>query len=347
MDQALEDEVMAGFLATILPTCNLSHLPVLIGPERKHFAALLDAGRGLGLALSADGVGTKLLVAAATGRYREVGQDLVAMNVNDVLCLGARPVALLDYVALQRVRKDLLLGLAEGLRIGAEEAGVAVVGGEVAQVPEVLAGQGEGFELAGACLGVVPLDRVVDGSRLRPGDTVIGLTSSGLHANGFTLARKVLREAGLSLEDRPPPLGETLAEALLRPTRIYVRGVLALLEEVEVHGLAHITGGGLLNLLRLNPSVGYVLDALPEPPAIFQLLAEVGRIPPEEMYSVFNMGIGFCAVVPPEHTDRALRVLGEAGEEAIPLGSVTVEAATLRLPTRGLVGRGEAFLRLR
>src|SRR5262249_25655101 len=216
-----------------------------------YFANVVPVAPNLGIAISTDGVGTKLLVAEATGRFDTVGIDCVAMNVNDVLCVGARPIALVDYVACERAQPEMLAAIGKGLARGCEMAGVSCPGGELAQVPEMLRGvrSGSAIDLVGTAIGTVALDRVLAGQDARAGDVLLGLDSAGLHSNGYTLARRVLLENDrLTLDTRVPELGSTLADELLKPTHIYVKPILALLDAgLPVHALAHITGDGLFN----------------------------------------------------------------------------------------------------
>jgi phosphoribosylformylglycinamidine cyclo-ligase len=308
-----------------------------------HYASVLEIAPGLGLALCTDGVGSKVIVAEQARRFDTVGVDCVAMNVNDVICVGAEPIALVDYLAVERADPDMLQDVAVGLKRGAEAAGVEIPGGELAQVPELIRGHPSpgGFDLTAACVGTVALDRVITGERCAPGDAVVGLPSSGLHSNGYTLARRALLEdGGFSLDDRPPELeGASVADALLEPTVIYVRAVLELLHsQVPVHGLAHITGDGVLNLLRLSETAGFELDApLPVPP-VFGLIARAGGIDDAELYRVFNMGCGFCCVVPRERAQAAVTLLEGHHPGAAVIGRVTAETAHVRLPSVGLVG---------
>ena len=264
---------------------------------------MIRVAPNLGVALATDSVGSKVIVAEQAQRFSTIGIDCVAMNVNDLICVGAEPLALLDYLAVESAEPGLLAELAEGLRAGAEDAGVEIPGGEVCQLPEVIRGHPSpyGFDLVGSAFGTVALDAIVDGTACAAGDALIGLPASGVHSNGLTLARRVLLDdAGLSLGDRPPELrGASVADVLLEPTVIYVRAILELLRsDIPVHGLAHITGGGLLNLLRLGDRVGFeITEPLPVTP-VFSLIAELGDVPPAEMWEVFNMGCkGFCAVV--------------------------------------------------
>src|SRR3954469_24846519 len=304
-----------------------------------HYAAVLEIAPNLGIALCTDGVGSKLIVAEQTGRYDTVGIDCVAMNVNDVVCVGAQPIALLDYLAVEEPDPDVFAAIARGLKAGAEDAGVEIPGGEVAVLPELIRGHPSptGFDLTAACFGTVALDRIVSGAACRPGDALIGLPSSGLHSNGYTLARRALEPLGL--DARPDALGgASVADALLEPTVIYVRAVLNLIRSpgADVPGLAHITGGGLLNLLRLNDDVGFAIeDPLPVPP-VFGLVQELESVSDAEMWEVFNMGCGFCVACPPEHVEAAVEILAAAHPGTRRIGTVTDRAGRAEVPTRGV-----------
>ncbi|HLL86491.1 MAG TPA: phosphoribosylformylglycinamidine cyclo-ligase [Thermoleophilaceae bacterium] len=313
-----------------------------------HYASVLGIDDRTGLALATDGVGTKIVVAEALERYDTVGIDCVAMNANDVVCVGAEPIALLDYIAVEEAEPEMLAAIARGLRAGAEDAGIEVPGGELAQLPELVRGHPSprGFDLVGTCAGLVSLERVVTGAAIEPGDVVIGLPSTGIHSNGLTLARSTLPD----VSEAPPELGgRSVGEELLEPTAIYVRAVLALLADpaVEVHGLAHITGDGLLNLLRLEADVGYRIDApLPRPP-VFDLVAARGRVAPTELYEVFNMGCGFCCVVPAAHADTAVELLSAYHPGAGAIGESTDAAGVVEIPPEGLAGDRERGFRVR
>ena len=281
-----------------------------------------------------DGVGSKLIVAEQTGRYDTVGIDCVAMNVNDIVCVGAEPIALLDYLAVEQADPEVMRQIAVGLKRGAEQAGVEIPGGEVAVLPELIRGHPSphGFDLTAACVGTVPLDAIVTGADCRPGDALIGLPSSGLHSNGYSLARSAV--SGLSLDDRPAALGgASVADALLEPTVIYVRAALELLRSgLRVHGLAHITGGGMLNLTRLNPRrrLRDLRPAAGRRPCS-SLVRELGGVADAEMWEVFNMGCGFCAVVPESTADAATALLAAHHPGARRIGTVTRP----RRPRRG------------
>jgi phosphoribosylformylglycinamidine cyclo-ligase len=312
-----------------------------------HYASVLAIDDHTGIAICTDGVGTKVIVAMQAGRFDTIGIDCVAMNVNDVICVGAEPLAMVDYLAVEQPDAEVLRAIGEGLRTGAELAGIEIPGGELAELPELIRGHPSplGFDLAGACFGTVELDRVITGSAIAPGDIVIALPSSGIHSNGLTLARSALIEqGGYSLTDEVSQLGRSIGEELLQPTEIYVRAALDLLRSgITVHGLAHITGDGLLNLLRLNESVGYELDALPPTPPIFGLIESTAGLGEAQMYETFNMGVGFCCIVAASGSEDALALLRQHYPAAGRIGEVTPEPAVVRLPGVGIAGRKSGF----
>jgi phosphoribosylformylglycinamidine cyclo-ligase len=275
-----------------------------------------------------DGVGTKLKVATLAGRHRTVGIDLVAMSVNDALCCGAEPLFFLDYVAMSHDDPALLEAIVEGVSAGCVEADCALLGGETAIMPDLYA-KGD-YDLAGFCVGVVERRRVIDGSTIGPGDVVLGLAASGLHSNGFSLARRIVFQiGGLGVEDHVPELGATVGDALLEPTRIYVRPTRQVMGHYRVkrvvHGVAHITGGGLReNLERILPTgVRAVLrpGSWPVPP-VFAWLQRLGEVEPQEMERVFNMGIGLVLVVSPHFADSIQGQLADCGLASWPIGEV-------------------------
>jgi phosphoribosylformylglycinamidine cyclo-ligase len=284
-----------------------------------HYASVLRTDDRLGIAFAPDGVGTKMAVAERRGRFDTIGIDCVAMNVNDLICVGAEPIALLDFILCREANPEICGQIGRGLRSGAELAGVEIPGGEIAQVGDLVSG----WELSGSAIGLVALDGIVTGERAEPGDALIGLPSSGLHSNGYTLARAAL--ADVPLDDAR--LGRPLGDVLLEPTEIYVRAVLELLaSDVDVRGLAHITGDGLGNLTRLVAHVGYEIDdQLPVPP-IFDLIAELGEVSEDEMYEVFNMGCGFACVVAATDEAATLELLRGHYPDAKRIGSVTDRA---------------------
>lgn len=313
-----------------------------------YFANVIDLGHGLGLALSTDGVGTKLMIAQLAEKFDTVGIDCVAMNVNDVLCVGAEPLALLDYIAVEAPEPALLDALARGLYRGAEMAGVTIPGGEIAQVKEMIRGvrPGTGFDLVAACVGTVPIDRILTGSGTQPGDAIVGLRSSGVHSNGLTLARRIFFDRLQWKPDRMvPELGRTIAEELLEPTVIYVQPVLRMLRAgLGIRALAHITSTGFLNLARADAAVGYVLDAVPEPAPIFRLIQEAGQVSSREMYFTYNMGIGFCVVVAPGDAARVCEIAAGAGVESRVIGHTERDPQRrVHIPRAGLVGSDDEF----
>jgi phosphoribosylformylglycinamidine cyclo-ligase len=303
VDQSAADAAVGG-LVEALGTIQLGR-PSRQVPLPGHYASVIRVDERTGIALSTDGVGTKLLVAEQLGRFDTIGIDCVAMNVNDVICVGAEPLAMLDYIAIDRADPAVCAEVGVGLARGAELAGIEIPGGELAQLGEMV----RGVDVSGACFGTVALEEIVDGSAVQPGDAVIGLPSSGIHSNGYTLARSALE--GLAPDEDPEGrLGRGLGETLLQPTEIYVKPVLELLRSpVEVRGLAHITSGGSGNLLRLASPVGYEIDDPLDVPPIFRLIQERSGTSEEEMHEVFNMGCGFCCVVAAGDEAAALELL--------------------------------------
>jgi phosphoribosylformylglycinamidine cyclo-ligase len=306
-----------------------------------YFANVIDIG-GVGLAISTDGVGSKAMIAEMCRRYDTIGIDCIAMNVNDLICVGARPVSLVDYIAVEKADAAMLDGIAIGLAEGARQSNISITGGEIAQLRDVI----RGFDLVGTAVGTVPLDRVIVGADLVPGDVVIGIASSGIHSNGMTLTRRVLfTEAGLSVDRHIPELGCTLGEELLRPTFIYVPEILEILDKVpSVKSLAHITGDGLLNLPRVAAEIGFVIDDLPPAPPLFAMIEKMGGIARPEMFEVYNMGIGFCVTVAPGDADATLEILKRHGREARVIGHAIADPArSVTLVRENLVGQGKRF----
>ena len=352
MDEEREQDVFSRAMRPWLARTRVRSPLVthITGLASGYFATMMHIPPGLPVALTTDGVGTKILLAREANRWEPIGIDCVANNVNDLVCVGAVPLALLDYVATDRIDEGVLEEVARGLYLGADLAGIAIPGGEIAQIGAMLADAGGGrpmLDLVGTAIGVLPPGREpVDGSQVRPGDVILGLPSSGLHSNGYSLARRALFDvAGMTLADLVPGTARHLDDALLQPTRVYVRAVEALWEAgVAPRGLVHISGGGLLNLARLAADVSYELDALPPPPPVFRLIAEAGRIPAATMYATFNMGIGFCMIVPPSKQQAAITALKSAGEEPARVGWVTGRSGRyVSIPPAGLLGRGDVF----
>jgi phosphoribosylformylglycinamidine cyclo-ligase len=315
-----------------------------------YFANVIDGGNGMGLAVSTDGVGTKILVAEMLEKYDTVGIDCIAMNVNDVLCVGAEPLAILDYIAVEVPHPGLLESLAKGLYRGAELARVTIPGGEIAQIKEMIRGLREGyaFDLVATCVGKVPMDKILIGQDVAEGDAIIGLRSSGIHSNGLTMARRVFFERmGWKADHFVPELGRTIGEELLEPTRIYVREVMDMLNAgLKIKAMAHITSTGFLNLNRAAAPMGYVLDKLPEPLPIFKLLQSEGGVSIEDMYFTYNMGIGFCIVLDPKDVDAAHAIAKKHNVPSFTIGhTVKDPEKKVSLPQVGLIGADDKFSR--
>jgi phosphoribosylformylglycinamidine cyclo-ligase len=291
------------------------------------FGALVEVGKRFKepvLVSGTDGVGTKLLLALELGRHDTVGIDLVAMSVNDILVQGAEPLFFLDYYACGKLDVDVAAAVVEGIAKGCEQANCALIGGETAEMPGMYpAGK---YDLAGFAVGVVEKSAIVSGRSIVAGDAVIGLASSGPHSNGFSLIRRIVERSGADL--RAPFAGGTLGDALLAPTRIYVKPVLALMPQVGVKGMAHITGGGIVgNVPRMLPDgvQARIERASWTRPAIFDWLQEQGNVADDEMHRVFNCGIGMALVVAAEEAGRAVQLLNAAGERAQRIGSIVAQ----------------------
>lgn len=299
VDIDLEEVTVAKLAEKLKPT--LKYRDIIT--ESGHFAALVKIGNR-GIAMSTDGVGSKILVAKMMEKYDTIGIDCIAMVVNDILCVGAEPIALVDYLAVEEPNPEIAEEIAEGLAHGAKLSNIAIIGGETASLPEVV----NDFDLAGTGIGFVDLDKIITGADISDGDILIGIRSSGIHSNGLSLARKVLLENNKFDINDPLPNDQdtTIGKELLRPTELYVKPIINLLENnLNIKGLAHITGGGFNNLKRLNKNVGFDINNLPEPQEIFKLIYDQG-VSLEEMYKVFNMGIGFVVIVSEEDADKAL-----------------------------------------
>lgn len=284
-----------------------------------HYAGFVRIGRET-LAVTTDTVGTKVLLAEELGRWEEVGEDIVGVNVNDLASVGARTAGLVDVILTERPEPRAFEAIGRGLGRGLRKAECALLGGETAVVPSIV----RGTDLGGTAVGFFPgARRPVTGSRIRPGDTVLGIPSNGVHANGFTLIRRLMKDRSVDLR-RPRPGGRgPVGRELLRPTRIYTRAADAVADEPGVHGLAHISGGGVRNLVRLHRQVRFVLDEWPKVPGLFRWLQALGRVSDEEMFQTFNMGIGFVVAVASEHLAETRRRLARAGApDAVPIGHV-------------------------
>jgi phosphoribosylformylglycinamidine cyclo-ligase len=298
----LEEVTVSALTRKLKETLNFQDVIT----ESGHFAALVRIG-DQALAMSTDGVGSKILVAEMMEKYDTIGIDCVAMVVNDLICVGAVPLAIVDYLAVESPNPEIAAQIGEGLVEGCRQAKVAIIGGETASLPEIV----RNFDLAATGIGLVDLKKVVIGDKIQDGDVLIGIESSGIHSNGLSLARKVFfEEAELGVDDLlPNDPKTTVGSELLRPTKIYVKAIIELLKNgMDVHGLAHITGGGFTNLKRLKRGFSYRIHGLPDPQSLFKFIYSQG-VEIEEMYRVFNMGIGFVIILPEKNAVKAIKFI--------------------------------------
>ncbi len=333
-------DVTAGYesVARIKPMVESTYIPGVLGTLGGFggmFAPNFGDMEKPVLVSGTDGVGTKLKLAMLLDRHDTIGIDCVAMCVNDIICGGASPLFFLDYIACGKNNPSRIAEIVSGIAEGCRQAGCALVGGETAEHPGMMA-EGD-YDVAGFSVGIVDQEKIIDGRYLSEGDSLIGLASSGVHSNGFSLVRRVfgIADSRVPLDEYVPELGETLGESLLRPTRIYVRAVKALLADgVPVHSVSHITGGGFFENVPRMMSAGFTakidLNAFPCPP-VFELIARRGSIPRRDMYNTFNMGLGLILAVPAAHAERALATLTDAGETAYKIGAVVQGDAGVEL----------------
>ncbi len=303
-------------------------------PLGGHYAGLIEFG-DYALVLCTDGVGTKVCIAEVLKKYDTVGIDCIAMNVNDALCVGAEPIAFVDYLAMDDPDPKITREIGKGLEKGAKLSNISIVGGETADLPELI----NGFDLAGTCLAYVKKNRIILGNKIQPGDVIIGLSSSGIHSNGYTLARRVVEEAEFSYTDEFPEgwyPGKTIGEVMLSPTRIYVKEILELFNVVDVNGLAHITGSGLWNIPRLKEKVKYVIDDPLEPQPIFSVLQQYGNIDDYEMYQIFNMGMGFAVIVSEDDAGTTIKTLERFSDATIKQVGFVKKGTGVEVPHLGL-----------
>lgn len=304
VDISLEEQTVRALTGELSETLNYRN----IIKNKGHFAALIDFG-SRAIAMSTDGVGSKILIANLMNKFDTVGIDCIAMVVNDILCVGAEPIAMVDYLAVEKPNPEIAKEIGKGLKIGCEQAKIAMIGGETASLPKII----KDFDLAGTGIGIVEKDNIITGTNIKDGDIIIGISSSGIHSNGLSLARKSLLEiANYKVTDKlPTDSNTTIGDALLEPTIIYVDPIIELLKSnIEIHGLGHITGGGFSNLKRLNHDMTYIINNLPEPLPIFKAIQATG-IENKEMYHVFNMGIGFTVILDKKYQKEALEILNK------------------------------------
>jgi phosphoribosylformylglycinamidine cyclo-ligase len=288
-----------------------------------HYAGLVDFGE-YALALATDGVGSKVLIANEMKRWNTVGIDCIAMNVNDLLAIGAEPISFVDYLALEKHDEDFAAQIGEGLRKGAEISRMSIVGGETATLPDII----NGFDLAGTCLGMVKKESIITGEKVQMGDAIVGIPADSVHSNGYTLVRNIMEQSSYSYHDKfPYDESTTIGDELLIPTRIYME-VLDVIKECDVHGLAHITGSGLLKLKRVT-SLGFDFYDPIEPNDIFKFLQKEGNVDDFEMYKTFNMGMGFVIILPQDQAEKAAsmtggKIVGRITEKGIKVGNLVM-----------------------
>ena len=349
VDTERADQGLQRIIDRVKQTWPQGDKPGAVKLDIGHYASVIDLG-GVGLAITTDGIGSKAIIAQMVDRYDTVGIDCVAMNVNDLICVGATPLSMVDYMAVQEAHPDLLDALSKGLCAGAEMANISISGGETAQLPSIIAGYkaGYGFDLAGTAVGTVPLDHIIVGRDIDAGDALIGIESSGIHSNGLTLARHIFFEQHhYTVASRFPELRQTLGDELLEPTHIYVQEALAALaSDVAIKALVHITGDGFLNLRRVAADVGFVIDRLPPIPPIFPLMQRLGGVSDEEMFRVFNMGVGFCMAAPAADAERVIAIAQGYGKNAYVIGHAVADRdKRIRIAPRDLVSQGKAFVK--
>jgi len=284
-----------------------------------HYAGIVEIPGGKLLATHTDGVGTKVVIANMMKKYDTIGIDCVAMNVNDIICIGATPISFVDYIAANKNDQQIFKKIVEGLVKGAKKSAMPIVGGETAIMPDVIEGKGFAFDLAGMVVGLLSKKDMVLGNRIKSGDVIIGAKSSGIHSNGYSLARKALLTK-YSVRDKVKGVG-TVGDALLTPTEIYVKPVLEIIQKCKVNGLAHITGGAFTKLLRLK-QIGYDIDSLPKIPPIMGLIEEQG-VKQDEMYKTFNMGVGFCVIASKDQATKIKTIFKKHKIASQEIGQIT------------------------
>ena len=330
---------LARLVSHIRSTWSLNDATVKV--DLGYFANVVDIN-GAGIAICTDGIGSKALVAQMLNKYDTVGIDCVAMNVNDLVCVGATPSTMVDYIAVEYADPEMLEAIGVGLAEGAKQSKISISGGEIAQLKDIIKGnlKGIGFDLAGTAIGNVPLNKINIGKSVEPGDLIIGIASNGIHSNGLTLARHALFDlAEYDATSEIEELGGSVGRELLKPTYIYVNEALEILKRVDgVSALTHITGDGFLNLTRIQAKVGFVIDNLPKLPSIFSLIKNITRSDNMEMFSVFNMGIGFCIIIRPEHEVTVLDIIESYGKKCQRIGYISDSGiGTIKIEEAGIV----------
>ena len=341
------ETALSGLLKHVLPTRRFSNRYPLAA-DIGYFANVIDLGNGEGIAFGTDGVGTKIMVAELLNRYDTIGIDCVAMNVNDVICVGARPVSMVDYIACSHTNPEVFNQLGQGLAEGARQSNISISGGEISQIKEIISG----IDLIGACIGHVSLNKVNTGKDIKPGNLIVGLASSGIHSNGLTLARRVLlgetiEEQKSRINEHDQFLGQTLGEALLEPTKIYVKPVMEMLDSgIDLKAMVHITSGGFCNLNRVeSDDIRFVIDTPQPVHKIFNLIQDRGGVSEAEMFEVFNMGTGFCLVVESANEVEAItKICKTYNLPCQVIGQVEgCQGTEVFLPQKQLTGKGSRF----
>ena len=336
---------LSGLLEHVLPTRKFSERYPLAA-DIGYFANVIDIGNGQGIAFGTDGVGTKIIVAELMDRYDTIGIDCVAMNVNDLICVGARPVSMVDYIGCSFTDERIFAEIGKGLAEGARQGEISISGGEISQIREII----NGVDLIGACIGHVSLDCVNTGKGIQPGNLIVGLAASGVHSNGLTLARRLLLGETLGEQKKnvhkyEERLGRTRGEELLEPTRIYVKPVMEMLDaDIDLKAMVHITSGGFSNLNRVeNDNIRFVIDPLPPVPEVFKLIQDLGEVSDAEMYEVFNMGIGFCVIVEGTREVQAVsKICKEHGINTHMIGCIEpCHGKEVTIPECSLIGKGQ------
>ena len=317
------EDGLGGLLTWINKASTIRKGPGIGEIDIGYFANVIRISQDVGIALSTDGVGSKVILAQMLDRYDTIGIDCIAMNVNDVLCVGAEPISFLDCISVEDIDSIRLGEIGEGLYCGAKQANVNIVGGEIAQMPDAVKGfsQGTGIDIVGTCIGILNPNDINIGQDVKEGDALIGIRSSGLHSNGFTLARKILFSDSNQALNHTFDKGLSLGDVLLEPTVIYTDVVKALkVNQVDVKAYSNITGSGLFNIVRIQSMCGYIIESFPEIPSIFSSIQELGQLSFAEMFRVFNMGIGFTVTVSAQDKERVIEIIQGENMEAYYLG---------------------------
>jgi phosphoribosylformylglycinamidine cyclo-ligase len=309
-----------------------------------YFANVINIGSDLGIALCTDGVGSKTKIAEILKKYDTIGIDCVAMNVNDLICVGAEPISMLDYIGIDKPDPFILEQIGIGLTEGAKQARISISGGEISQLPNII----NGFDLVGSAFGIVNIKDINIGQFVRPRDIIIGIASNGIHSNGLTLARNIFfHQNQFDINEKIPDLDNSIGIELLRPTEIYVVDILHLKNNFlgNINAMINITGDGLLNLNRITSNnVGFKINSLPPIPKIFKIIQEYGNVDDQTMFQTFNMGIGFCVIVPRNYVDDARFLLEYNGKKTFVIGEVIDdEFKSVYIEDYNLIGRGKHF----